>query len=35
MGANWRASPMAYQFDGAELIGIAAGGSIVAFGLQP
>lgn len=32
-GANWRASPMAYQFDGQELIGVAAGGSIVVFGL--
>jgi alcohol dehydrogenase (cytochrome c) len=33
-GANWRASPMAYQFDGKELIGVAAGGNIVAFGLS-
>jgi alcohol dehydrogenase (cytochrome c) len=32
-GANWRASPMAYQFDGRELIGVASGGSIMAFGL--
>jgi alcohol dehydrogenase (cytochrome c) len=32
-GANWRASPMAYQFDGRELIGVASGGSIIAFGL--
>jgi alcohol dehydrogenase (cytochrome c) len=32
-GANWRASPMAYQFDGRELIGMASGGSIIAFGL--
>jgi alcohol dehydrogenase (cytochrome c) len=32
-GTNWRASPMAYQFDGKELIGVAAGGSIIAFGL--
>ncbi len=31
--ANWKASPMAYQFDGKELIGVAAGGSIIAFGL--
>ena len=33
LGANWRSSPMAYQFDGKELIGVAAGGSIIAFGL--
>jgi alcohol dehydrogenase (cytochrome c) len=33
LGANWRSSPMAYQFDGRELIGVAAGGSIIAFGL--
>jgi alcohol dehydrogenase (cytochrome c) len=32
-GANWRASPMAYQFDGRQLIGVAAGGVIIAFGL--
>ncbi len=32
-GANWRASPMAYQFDGKELIGIAVSGNVVAFGL--
>jgi alcohol dehydrogenase (cytochrome c) len=32
-GANWRASPMVYQFDGRELIGVASGGSIIAFGL--
>jgi alcohol dehydrogenase (cytochrome c) len=31
--ANWKASPMAYQFDGKELIGVAAGSSIMAFGL--
>jgi alcohol dehydrogenase (cytochrome c) len=31
--ANWKGSPMAYQFDGKELIGVAAGGSIMAFGL--
>jgi alcohol dehydrogenase (cytochrome c) len=33
LGANWRSSPMAYQFDGKELIAVAAGGSIIAFGL--
>jgi alcohol dehydrogenase (cytochrome c) len=33
LGANWRSSPMAYQFDGKELIGVAASGSIIAFGL--
>jgi alcohol dehydrogenase (cytochrome c) len=32
-GANWRASPMAYEFDGHELIAVGAGGSIIAFGL--
>jgi len=31
--ANWKGSPMAYQFDGKEFIGVAAGGSIMAFGL--
>jgi alcohol dehydrogenase (cytochrome c) len=31
--ANWKGSPMAYQFDGQELIAVAAGGSIIAFGL--
>jgi alcohol dehydrogenase (cytochrome c) len=30
---NWKASPMAYQFDGKEYIGVAAGGTIMAFGL--
>lgn len=29
----WRASPMAYQFDGREYIAVAAGQVIVAFGL--
>jgi alcohol dehydrogenase (cytochrome c) len=33
LGVDWRSSPMAYQFDGKELIGVAAGGSIIAFGL--
>jgi alcohol dehydrogenase (cytochrome c) len=31
--ANWKGSPMVYQFDGKEMIGVAAGGSIMAFGL--
>jgi alcohol dehydrogenase (cytochrome c) len=34
-GARWKASPMAYEFDGKELIAVATGGSIVAFGLMP
>jgi len=33
LGVNWRASPMVYQFDGKELVGVAAGGNIIAFGL--
>ncbi len=32
--ANWKASPMAYQFDGKELIGVAAGTNILVFGLD-
>jgi len=31
--ANWKGSPMVYQFDGREMIGVAAGGTIMAFGL--
>jgi alcohol dehydrogenase (cytochrome c) len=31
--ASWKGSPMAYQFDGKELIAVAAGGSVIAFGL--
>jgi alcohol dehydrogenase (cytochrome c) len=34
-GAAWKASPMAYEFDGREMIGVAAGGSILVFGLLP
>jgi alcohol dehydrogenase (cytochrome c) len=34
-GANWHASPMAYQFDGQELIAVAAGATVVAFALVP
>ncbi len=30
---TWKASPMAYQFDGKEYIAVAAGGTILAFGL--
>jgi alcohol dehydrogenase (cytochrome c) len=30
---NWKASPMVYQFDGKEMLGVAAGSSIMAFGL--
>ncbi|MDQ1472972.1 MAG: hypothetical protein QOJ99_4452 [Bryobacterales bacterium] len=30
---NWKASPMAYQFDGKQYIGVAAGTTILAFGL--
>ena len=30
---NWKASPMAYQFDGKEYIAVAAGTNIMAFGL--
>ncbi|MEP6715685.1 MAG: PQQ-binding-like beta-propeller repeat protein [Terriglobia bacterium] len=31
---NWKGSPMAYQFDGKEYIGVAAGSTIMAFGLE-
>lgn len=31
--ANWHASPMVYQFDGRQYIAVAAGTSVVAFGL--
>jgi alcohol dehydrogenase (cytochrome c) len=30
---NWKASPMTYQFDSKQYIGVAAGGTILAFGL--
>jgi len=30
----WKASPMVYEFDGKELVAVAAGGSIIAFGLN-
>jgi alcohol dehydrogenase (cytochrome c) len=31
---TWKASPMTYLFDGKQYIGVAAGGNIVAFGIQ-
>jgi hypothetical protein len=31
--AFWKASPMAYRFDGKELVGVAAGSNILAIGL--
>jgi alcohol dehydrogenase (cytochrome c) len=31
---SWKASPMAYSFDGKEFIAVAAGSNILAFGLQ-
>lgn len=31
--ALWKASPMAYEFDGKELVGVAAGSNILVFGL--
>jgi alcohol dehydrogenase (cytochrome c) len=30
----WKASPMTYMFDGKQYIGVAAGSSIIAFGIQ-
>jgi len=32
-GAKWKGSPMAYEFDGKELIAVATGTNITAFGL--
>jgi alcohol dehydrogenase (cytochrome c) len=32
--AGWKASPMTYMFDGQQYIGIAAGSTIIAFGLR-
>jgi len=32
--AFWKASPMVYQFDGEELLGVAAGSNILVFGLS-
>ena len=31
---GWRASPMTYGFDGKEYIAVAAGGTVIAFGLR-
>jgi alcohol dehydrogenase (cytochrome c) len=31
--ANWKASPLAYSFDGKEMIAVAAGSNILVFGL--
>ena len=33
-GQVWKASPMAYEFDGKEMVGVMAGGSVIAFGLD-
>jgi alcohol dehydrogenase (cytochrome c) len=30
---NWKASPMVYQFDGKEMIGVVGGSSVIALGL--
>ncbi len=34
LNAGWKASPMTYAFDGHQLIAVAAGSTIVAFGIQ-
>jgi alcohol dehydrogenase (cytochrome c) len=31
---TWRASPMAYTFDGTQYIAVIAGGTVIAFGIQ-
>ena len=31
---TWKASPMTYMFDNKRFIGVAAGGAILAFGIQ-
>ena len=31
---NWKASPMTYTFDGKQYVAVAAGGTIIAFGLR-
>ena len=33
LNANWHASPMAYEFDGKELIGIVVGSTVMALGI--
>ena len=30
---TWKASPMTYQFDGKQYVAVAAGPSIIAFGI--
>jgi len=32
--ASWKASPMTYMFDGKQYVSVAAGGNIIAFGIQ-
>jgi alcohol dehydrogenase (cytochrome c) len=32
--ASWKASPMTYMFDGKQYVAVAAGGNIIAFGIQ-
>ena len=32
---TWKASPMTYQFDGKQYVAVAAGPSIIAFGILP
>jgi alcohol dehydrogenase (cytochrome c) len=34
LNAGWKASPMTYAFDGHQVIAVAAGSAIVAFGIQ-
>jgi alcohol dehydrogenase (cytochrome c) len=34
LNANWHASPMLYEFDGKELIGIVSGSAVMALGLS-
>jgi alcohol dehydrogenase (cytochrome c) len=33
LNANWHASPMVYEFDGRQLIGIVAGATVMALGI--
>jgi alcohol dehydrogenase (cytochrome c) len=33
LNANWHASPMVYEFDGREMIGIVVGSTVMALGL--
>jgi alcohol dehydrogenase (cytochrome c) len=32
--STWKASPMTYMFDGQQYIAVAAGASIIAFGIR-